>query len=193
MNAGSAQPWSLRRRWFLIAMCVLSGCQLVGGDGSDEAGGDDLPAVDPNVTLGSAALTASCDSSGMARIANLSLQGGYDCDENFLVSMTSAGPDAGLIRMELKLAEVDSEMEGPVAGPTPDAAPICEDAGEAPSDGFRLDSVQTEGGSCQLGESTAVCDLEALSAGATVNVNLEICPAPQTATVTTEVVLGRLS
>jgi hypothetical protein len=193
VNAGSAQPWSVRRRWFLIATFVLCGCQLVGGDGG-EAGGDDLPAIDPNVTLGSAALTANCDSSGRARIANLRLQGGYDCDEDFLVSMTSAGGDVGLIRMELRLAEVDSGVEGPVAGPTPDGEPIiCEDAGEAPSDGFRLDSVQTEGGSCHLGESTAVCDLERLSPGATVDVNLEICPAPETATVTTEVVLGRLS
>lgn len=180
-----------RGRWFLVAMCFLTACQIVGGDGGDDGGeaGGNGPVVDPNVELGSVALTASCDSSDGGQVQSLSLEGSYDCDENFLVNMTNEGESVGPVRMHLALGDVEAESEGPMPGPTM----VCEDAGQPPSDSFRLDSADADGGSCRLGETTAVCDLEPLSGGASVAVTLEICPAPEVATVTTEVVLERLS
>lgn len=172
-----------------MAMIVLTACQIVGGDGDGGEAGGNGPVVDPNVELGSVALTASCDSSDGDEIESLSLQGSYDCDENFLVSMTNEGESVGPVRMHLTLGDVETESDGPVPGPTM----VCEDAGQPPSDSFRLDSAGIDAGSCQVGESTATCDVEPLSQGATVAVTLEICPPPQTATVTTEVVLERLS
>jgi hypothetical protein len=193
VTGGSVGSKVIRPRSLVLGVLVLLACQPLGGDGGIELGGDDdLPAVDPGVTLGDAALTASCDESDAARIKNLSLEGSYDCEENFTVAMTSTGQATGQLRMQLALTELDSEADGPVAGPTP-GVPICEDAGEAPTDTFRLDSIQTDAGTCELGESAAVCDIRPLSAGATVDVVLEICPPPQQATVTTNVVLGRLS
>jgi hypothetical protein len=182
------EPATILLRWVLITLCVLSGCQVVDGDGGNGARGEP-PAVAPAVRLGSVALTADCEASDGGQVRSLRLDGSYNCDEIFTVAMTNDGQDVGPLQMELILGDVDSPAPGPTVGPTI----LCEDAGEPPSDGFRLDSVQTDGGSCQLGEARAFCEIEPLSAGDGVTVTLEICPKPEIATVTTEVVLGRSS
>lgn len=183
------EPAGTLLRWVLLTMCVLSGCQVVDGDGGGNGAAGEPPAVAPAVRLGSVALTANCESSDGGQVQSLRLEGSYDCDEDFTVAMTNDGQDMGPLQMELILGDVDSAAPGPTVGPTI----LCEDAVEPPSDSFRLDSAQTDGGSCQLGEARAVCEIEPLSAGDGVTVTLEICPKPEVATVTTEVVLGRSS
>lgn len=197
MNTPSVHRWApparapatILLRWVLIPICVLSGCQVVDGDGDGNGARGEPPAVAPAGRLGSVALTADCESSDGGQVQSLRLDGSYDCDEDFTVAMTNAGQDTGPLQMELILGDVDSPAPGPTVGPTI----LCEDAGEPPSDSFRLDSAQTDGGSCQLGEARAVCEIEPLSAGDGVTVTLEICPKPEIATVTTEVILGRSS